>query len=159
MAQDSRARFRDAFAADLAAVSPMTLRQGDAIDSCAEPPPRDDADAITDEYLEKYFWGLTYLDSDSWRHYLPALADLARRRLSSNSNAIGALISSLRPPDRDPPRLASLTPQQEVAVRELLELLAFSANSAWQEQACQALEEWWVEGALYRARAGHGSAV
>ena len=158
MAQDLGARFRDAFAADLAAMPSMTLRQGDAIDSYAKPPARDETDAVTDEYLEKYCWGLNYLDPSSWRHYLPALADFAQRRLSSNSNVIDTLISSLRPPDRDPPRLSSLVPHQEVAVRELLELLAFSAESAWQEPACQALEEWWVEDALYRAKAGGANA-
>jgi len=159
MAHDLAARFREAFAADEAAVPLMTLRQGDAIDSYAEPPARDETDAVTDEYLERYCWGLNHLDPSSWRHYLPALADLAQRRLSSNSNAIDALINSLRPPDRDPPRLASLTPSQEVTVRELLELLAFSGESAWQRQACQALEEWWIENALYRAKAGGPSAV
>jgi hypothetical protein len=159
MAHDLRARFRDAFAADQAAVAPMTLREGDAIDSYAAPPSRDETDAVTDDYLEKYCWGLPHLDPDSWRHYLPALADLAQRRLSSNSDAIGAMINSLRPPDREPPRLTSLTPLQEAAVRELLELLAFSPDSAYQAEACQALEEWWIEDALYRAKAGHGGAV
>jgi len=159
MTHDLGARFHDAFAADQGTAPSMTLRQGDAIDSYAKPPPRDETDAVSDEYLEKYCWGLNHLDPGSWRHYLPALAEFAQRHLGSSSNAIDALINSLRPPDRDPPRLASLTPPQEVAVRELLELLAFTAESAWQAQACQALEEWWVEDALYRAKAGRGSAV
>src|SRR5215467_14457960 len=159
MTHDLGARFRDAFASDQAAVPSMTLRQGDAIDSYAEPPLRDETDVVTDGYLQKYCWGLNHLDASSWRHYLPALADLAERRIGDNCNAIDALINSLRPPDRDPPRLASLTPSQEVAVRELLELLAFSEESVWQAQACQALEEWWVEDALYRAKAGRGGAA
>src|SRR5262249_26519820 len=157
MMDDLRSRLREAFAADQAAVPSMTLRQADAIDSYAEPPPRDDSDALTDNYLERYCWGLNHLDPASWRHYLFAFADLAQRRLGTGSNAVDALINSLRPPDRDPPRLASLTPAQEAAIRELLELLAFSAGSAWQAQACQALEEWWVEDALYRPKASRGS--
>ena len=160
MAHDLTARFREVFAADLALVPPMTLRQGDAIDSYGTAPPRSETgDTVTDSYLEQYSCGLAHLDAASWRHYLPSLADLAQRHVGSNSNAVGALIASLRPPDRDPPRLASLTSSQEAAIRELLELLAFSPNSGWQTEACQALEEWWIEGALYRAKAGGVSAA
>jgi len=155
MAHDLMARFREVFAADLALVPPMTLRQGDAIDSYGAAPPRDETGApVTDTYLEHYCCGLAHLDAASWRHYLQPLADLAQRHVGSNSNAVGALIASLRPPDRDPPKLASLTAAQEATIRQLLELLAFSPNSAWQTEACQALEEWWIEGALYRAKAG-----
>jgi hypothetical protein len=57
---------------------------------------------------------------------------------------------SLRPPDREPPRLASLSPAQERVVRQLLEALAFAEDSVWQADACQALEEWWIENPLYR---------
>jgi hypothetical protein len=137
----------------------MTLRQGDAIDSGKTPPPRDASDVVSNDYLEKYCWGMAYLDPVSWRHYLPAFAELAQRCFNSRSNAIDHLINSLRPPDRDPPRLASLTPLQEAVIRELLEFLAFSAESAWQDQAIQTLEEWWVEDAHYRAKAGRDSAV
>jgi hypothetical protein len=63
---------------------------------------------------------------------------------------VGALIASLRPPDRDPPRLASLSPAQEKVIRELLQVLAFGEGSAWQRDACQALEKWWIENPLYR---------
>jgi hypothetical protein len=145
------ARFRDAFASDLATAPGMTLRQGDAIDSYAQAPFFDAAaDAISDAYLEHYCWGLAHLDAASWRHYLPALAELAERHLGVSSNAVGSLIASLRPPDRDPPRLASLSAAQEALVRELLEVLAFSPGSIWQAEACQALEEWWIEDAQYR---------
>ena len=160
MTHDFGARFREAFAADLAAAPQMTLRQGDAIDSYDRAPAPDRVnDAVTDSYLERHFWGLSHLDPASWRHYLPALADFAQRHIASNSNVVGSLIASLRPPDRDPPRLASLTAAQETLVRELLEMLAFSPASAWHTEACQALEEWWIEDALYRAKAGRDSAV
>jgi hypothetical protein len=56
--------------------------------------------------------------------------------------------------DRDPPRLESLDSVQEAAMRELLEVLAYSSASLWQAEACQALEEWWIDGALYRPRSG-----
>jgi len=160
MAHDFGARFREAFATDLAAAPQMTLLQGDAVDSYASTPAPDlAADAVTDAYLEQYCWGLPHLDPASWRHYLPALADFAQRHIRTNSNVVGSLIDSLRPPDRDPPRLASLTAAQEALVREFLEMLAFSPESSWQAQACQALEEWWIENAQYRAKAGHGGAA
>ena len=153
--QDFGARFREVFAADLIAAPPMSLRQGNAVDSYAAVPPAEAAaDAVTDDYLERYCWGLPHLDAASWRHYLPALAEFAQRHAASNSNVVGSLIASLRPPDRDPPRLASLSAAQEALVRELLEMLAFSAGSAWHTEACQALEEWWIENAQYRTREG-----
>ena len=38
-------------------------------------------DQPTDAYLEGFaFWGLAYLDAQSWRHYLPRLIDYALRR-------------------------------------------------------------------------------
>jgi hypothetical protein len=157
---DLGARFREAFAAELAAAPPMTLRQGDAIDSFGVAPSPDEVlDAVADTYLERYCQGLPFLDPTSWRHYLPALADYAQRHLRSGSIVIDSLISSLRPPDREPPRLASLDAAQEGAVRGLLELLAFSPESTWHSQACQALEEWWIEDAQYRPKAGPGDAV
>ena len=67
-----------------------------------------------------------------------------------SNNVTDALLSSLRPPDREPPRLASLSPEQEVLVTRFLDILAFSEESAHQELACQLLEEWWAPGALYR---------
>ena len=58
MARDFGTRFREAFAADLAAAPQMTLRHGDAIDSYASAPAPRAADAVTDAYLEQYCWGL-----------------------------------------------------------------------------------------------------
>ena len=160
MTHDLAARFRDAFAGDLATAPPLTLRQADAIDSYGSASPRDCAlDAVSDGYLEKYASGLPHLDPASWRHYLPAFADFALRHLGSPTVAVGSLIDSLRPPDRIPARLASLTDTQEALVRDLLELLAFSADSTWQAEACQALEEWWIDDPLYRAKAGKTGAA
>ena len=160
MTQDLAARFRDAFAADLAAAPLLTLRQADAIDSYGAASSRDEAlDAVTDSYLAQYAAGIPHLDSVSWRHYLPALADFAQRHLGSPTVVVGTFIASLRPPDREPPRLGSLTKAQEALVRELLETLAFSPESIWQAEACQALEEWWIENPQYRAKAGHSGAA
>jgi hypothetical protein len=65
---------------------------------------------------------------------------------------VDALLSSLRPPDRTPPRLASLTEEQEVVLREFLESLAFAGESnPYQDLAMQVLEEWWLPNALYRS--------
>ena len=63
---------------------------------------------------------------------------------------IDALLWSLRPPDRDPPRLASLTREQEEVVVAALDKLAFSGDSAYRSDAMQVMEEWWIPEALYR---------
>ena len=67
--------------------------------------------------------------------------------------AVEALIRSLRPPDHYPPRLATLTAEQEAIVVTFLETLALgSAAGPQQEDAQQALEEWWLPGARHRPR-------
>jgi hypothetical protein len=149
------ARLAKAFEVDVSTIPLMTLRQADAVDSYAEPPAYDQTlDAVSDLYVERYGHGVPHLDAASWRHYLPILGDYALRHLNSGHIAVGTLIDSLRPPDRDPPRLASLTSAQEELVRELLEQLAFSPDSSWQSEACQALEEWWIDKPLYRPTTG-----
>lgn len=61
----------------------MSLRGGAAIDDNHTAPQFDaEVDRPAPEYLEKYYWGIPHLDA------------------------------SLRPPDRDPPRFASLTADQ-----------------------------------------------
>ena len=142
---------REAFATEAKITPSITLRGGNAIDEYNSPPPFErEVDAITDEYLETYPWGVSYLDAVSWRHYLPSMFEYALRNIDKGSLVIEALLSSLRPPDREPPRLASLSPVQEALVTQFLDVLAFSKGSANQELACQVLEEWWVPGALYR---------
>ena len=150
-----RMRAFDAFKADLQRVPPITLRGGDALDGYDEPPPYDGAiDEPTDRYLETFaFNGLNFLDPPSWRHYLPRLIDYALRNLASNAPGtmtIDGLLWSLRPPDRDPPRLASLTREQEEVVVAALDQLAFSGDSVYRSDAMQVMEEWWIPGALYR---------
>jgi len=155
MATDLIARLLAAFATDLSKTPSMTLRAGNSIDSYGATIPFDpEVDVVCDDYLTKYPWGVSHLDVQSWRHYLPSLSAFALRHLDSNSLVTDALIASLRPPDRDPPRLGSLNPAQEGVVREVLEALAYSSSSVWQAEACQALEEWWIDGALYRPRSG-----
>ena len=56
-----------------------------------------------------------------------------------------ALVRSLRPPDRYPPRLAALNDEQETVIRSFLEQLAIGdAIPHVQTDAQQALEEWWL---------------
>lgn len=142
-----------AFAADLEAPPQTSLRAGDLLDDYKEPLPFDPAvDAMSDEYMERYHWGLNHLDAASWRHYLPRLMEYAFRHIELNSIVVDALLNSLRPPDREPPRLAALTDKQEIIVIEFLDTFAFAEGSAYQELACQVLEEWWVPNALYRQR-------
>jgi uncharacterized protein DUF6714 len=152
----------EVFQADTAVVPAMTLRGGSAADDYAEVPAFDAAlDEPTDAYLEAYaFWGLAYLEAASWRHYLPRLIDYALRHLDSNAPgtmAIDGLLWSLRPPDRLPPRLGSLSAPQEAVIVAFLDALAFDDNSVHQDVAMQVLEEYWVPNALYRQRPPDGA--
>lgn len=141
-----------AFAQDVAATPSVTLRAGNDLDDYKQPSPYDAvADAISDAYLERYPWGIGYLDAASWRHYLPYLIDYALRHLQDGGLVIDSLLFSLRPPDREPPRLASLSQRQEALVTQFLEILAFEESSPYQKFACQVLEEWWIPNALYRS--------
>jgi hypothetical protein len=148
-------RAYESFRPDTDAIPAMTLRGGAAVDGYDAPPPHDaQIDEPTDSYLETYaFWGLSYLAAASWRHYLPGLIDYALRHMRSDSPAtmtVDGLLASLRPPDREPPRLGSLSPAQEALIVAFLDELAFGDGSRYQEQAMQVLEEWWVPNALYR---------
>jgi hypothetical protein len=145
-----------AFRADVERAPAITLRGGNAIDSYEEPPPYDPAqDEPTDDYLGTYaFWGLVFLDAASWRHYLPRLIAYTFRHLHAPvTMATDGLLFSLRPPDHEPPRLATLTPEQEAVIVAFLEELAFrDDNHAYEEDALLILEEWWLPNARYRNR-------
>jgi len=142
---------RDAFSADVENKPVITLRGGDCLDDCGDPPAFDpELDAASDEYLESFHWGVGYLDAASWRHYLPTLADYAVRHFNKGTLVGEALVTSLCAPDQDPPRLATLTHPQEEAVTLLLEFLAFTAGSGHQDSACRAIDEWWSTDAFYR---------
>jgi hypothetical protein len=148
---DLIAHLKGAFAAELECPPRMTLRSGDSVDSFGVEQPHHVAlDVVTDRYLSRYAWGMAHLDAASWRHYLPAFAAFALRNPQSNELIVTAFIQSLRPPDRDPPRLESLNATQQSVMKDVLEVLAYSPESIWQAEACQALEEWWIDGALYR---------
>jgi len=141
---------------EAAAPPPLTLRGASAVDSYERPEPFDAReDAPTDAYLERFaFWGVIYLDARSWRHYLPRLIEYALSRPDDPAMVTEALIRSLRPPDKYPPRLASLTGDQEAVVRSFLESVAFDhPASSVQFEAQQALEEWWLPGPRARPTA------
>src|SRR5262245_51293572 len=143
----------EAFRADADAPPPLTLRGGDAVDSYHLPEPFDAAlDQPTDAYIEGFAsFALSYLDARSWRHYLPRLIDYAFRRPTDPHMAVESLIRALRPPDRYPPRLATLDDAQEAVAREFLEVIALGdRHGALAEDAQQALEEWWLPGARHR---------
>lgn len=138
-----------AFSAEGTAFPPMTLRGGDALDLNKPAPPFDVlVDAISDEYLEAHPWGSGYLDATSWRHYLPFMMEYALRHITEASDVTDALLTSLRPPDRNPPRLASLTKTQETAVLRFLDVMAYNADSASMDLAAVVLSEWWTPGAI-----------
>lgn len=153
MTPDLAARAFAAFAEDAAASPPLTLRGGADIDGYDNASPYDATlDQLTDDYLTRFaYWSLPHLDASSWRHYLPYLIDYALRHAGEPGDmVVEGLLSSLRPPDREPPRLASLSPEQEAVVTELLERLAFGPGSAHAAFATQVLGEYWVPNALYR---------
>lgn len=147
-------RASEVFHTDILATPRMTLRCGYAEDSYDFALPPDPVlDELTDTYLETYtFWGLAYLDPASWRHYLPHLIDYTFRHMDDPKMAVEGLLHNLRPPDREPPRLASLTAEQEAVIVAFLEEVAFSEDSANRDFAIQVLEEWWIPDALYRKR-------
>lgn len=147
-------RASEAFHDDARSVPKMTLRGGYAEDSYDFAPPYDSVlDELTDTYLEAYtFWGLAYLDPASWRHYLPHLIHYTFRHMDDPKMVAEGLLQNLRPPDRQPPRLASLTVEQEAVIVAFLEDVAFSEDSVNKDFAKQVLEEWWIPDALYRKR-------
>ena len=152
----------EVFRADTAAPPPLTLRGANAVDSYDHPMPFDPAaDEPTDPYLERFaFWGLIYLDARSWRHYLPRLIEYAFRSPEDPAMVTEALVRSLRPPDRYPPRLATLTADQEDVVRTFLEQAALGdAIPHVQADAQQALEEWWLPNPRYRPTAHETAAL
>ena len=146
----------DVFHADVRSPPPLTLRGGSAVDSYDQPTPFDPVqDEPTDAYVEGFaFWGLGYLDARSWRHYLPRLIEYAFTHPDDPAMVSDALLRSLRPPDRYPPRLATLTADQESVVRVFLEQVALrGAIPHLQAEAQQALEEWWLPDARCRPTA------
>jgi hypothetical protein len=150
------------FRTDAEQPPPLTLRGGNAVDGYDQAEPFDPAkDEPSDEYIEGFaFWGLGYLDAQSWRHYLPKLIDYAYRKPEDPAMAVGALIRTLRPPDRYPPRLSTLSPVQEEVVAAFLEAVALGgAHGELAEDGQQALEEWWLPGARHRPSAAEVAAL
>ena len=138
-----------AFSTESTAFPAMTLRGGDALDLDKPAPPFDVvADAVDDEYLEAHPWGSGYLDATSWRHYLPFMMSYALRHVTESSDVTDALLTSLRPPERTPPRLGSLSKAQETAVLRFLDVMAYSEESASMDLATLVLSEWWTPGAI-----------
>jgi Family of unknown function (DUF6714) len=130
-------RALEAFSEDIRATPAITLRGGNAVDEYNEPQNFDPSvDTVSDGYFERYWWGIAHLDPPAWRYYLPHLIEYALRRKHEHSMVIDALLTSLRPPDREPARLASLSPQQESVVSDFLDIMAFDDRSVHQALAC-----------------------
>ena len=147
---------RDAFHKELAEPPALTLRGANAVDSYERPEPFDSAlDEPTDEYLERHtFWAMPYVDARSWRHYLPRLIEYALTHPSDPAMVVEATVRSLRPPDRVPARLTTLSRAQEDVVVGFLEQLALTDDEGGSgDDARSALEEWWLPGAFLRPQA------
>jgi len=67
-----------------------------------------------------------------------------RHKADGGSLVVATFLASLRPPDREPPRLATVTKKEEQVIVAVLEHLGFSESSAYQEKALQVLEEYWI---------------
>ncbi len=81
----------------------------------------------------------------------PLLAYTFRHSTSLDTIVPEGLLASLRPPDREPPRLATLTPEQAAVIVAFLDRLAFRDDTRrYQEDAMQILDEWWLPNARYR---------
>jgi hypothetical protein len=130
-----------------------SLRQGNELDSHDLPTPDvfpADWREVTDQQLEVHHWGFNHLDASSWHFYLPAFLSYSVRHLSrGDSLAVLACLNNLRPPDRVPSRFDTLTDRQRELVIGVLEFLAFDPESQFSEDACQVLEEFWIERPLY----------
>ncbi len=149
--KDFEVKLLEAFSDELKQLPEVSLRGGNALDNGCNLLDYDEVlDLVSDEYFEKYFWGVSYLDSTSWRYYLPLLIHYSLRQFEEANTVTDALLQSLRPPDRTPPRLGSLSKLQEQVIVEFLEFLAFNDESAYQEFSCQVLDEWWYSRSLYR---------
>jgi hypothetical protein len=147
---------RDAFRAELAEPPALSLRGANAVDGYDTPEPFDPVlDEPTDDYLERFtFWSMPYLDARSWRHYLPRLIEYALAHPDDPAMVVQATVRSLRPPDRVPARLTTLSPEQEAMVVRFLEHVAASDDQdGSRDDARSALEEWWRPGAPLRALA------
>ena len=148
---------REAFREELAATPALTLRGANAVDNYAQPEPLDaSADEPTDQYLEGFtLWAMPYLDARSWRHYLPRLIEYGLAHPDDPHMVVEATVRSLRPPDRVPARLTTLSTDQESVIVAFLELLALGDDeSALASDARDALEEWWLPGAHLRRASG-----
>jgi len=144
-------RFIDHFE-DLPSEPPLSLRGANALDEYKAVPEYDPiVDEISPDYLEAFFLGISHLDAVSWRYYLPYLLGYSVQNIRNpNSHAVDAFLSNLRPPDREPPWFSLLSSAEKNVIVSVLDKLAFSDESEWQEQAIVALEEYWAPGALYR---------
>jgi hypothetical protein len=148
-------RARKAFAEDAASVPPMSLRSGDDADSYRVPRAYDpDVDSPTQVLIGQLaFWAIPHLDAGSWRHHLPHLIEYGLAHRSDPGDlAVEAILWSLRPPDRDPPRLGSLSDEQEAVVVAFLDVLALDDASEHKDLATQVIEEWWGPRPLFRPR-------
>ncbi len=141
-----------AFPAD-ATHTALSLRQADEIDSYSSPT----SDVlptswrvVPEQELEAHHWGFTHLDATSWHFYLPAFLTYSVCHLSrGESLVIADCLSNLRPPDRTPSRFNTLSDCQRQTVVSVLEFLAFDSESEFTADACQVLEEYWIERPLY----------
>ena len=135
----------------------ITLREGNQVDTSyavTSPSPAsehfEDWHIIPDAYIEEHHWGLRYLDREAWLFHLPRFMSYSLLHAhDAGAMVVDETISNLRPADTPDRHLRALSAQQKAVVRAFLEFLAFDSTSAYQTDATQALEEYWIENPLY----------
>jgi hypothetical protein len=96
MSQPLSARVFEAFSGDIRATPPLTLRGGYVLDGYKKPEAFDAAiDTVSDNYFERYWWGLAHLDPRSWRYYVPHLIEYSLRRRHEHSLVVDGLLTSV----------------------------------------------------------------
>jgi hypothetical protein len=108
---EARTMLRAAFSASTEALH-TSLRASNALDDYEQPPEFDPGlDRPTDQYLEKYYHGIFFLDPESFVYYLPIVLEYGLANPESTSMAVDTLLFAMR---LGAPEGASCPPLPEV---------------------------------------------
>lgn len=127
----------------------MTLEDGDKIDNYDAR--QEDYEAqnrkidwrtISDEYLQKYYCGITYLDQKSWNGYLPVFLGYCMHHYADEPGiVIETFLWNLRPHCTHFYYLKQQTPEVQQLVARILEFLGLESSSQFKDEALQILQE------------------
>ena len=127
----------------------MTLRQGDEIDTGYSIKTLDDVapldwQTVTDGELEKYHWGLNYLDPYSWQFYLPAFMRYSICHISLGESLVTvAFINTLIPERHETDQFTFFSEEQRRVIVAALEFLSYDEESQVDSEAYEVLFDHW----------------